>query len=344
MAALAAACELPALSFLVVVMTMCLLRNVTKTLLAFLPPVLLVIAGFFVTNYTAHQDWQPAYAHRTDGPVLTIVNQIDSTGLERGEISQPLRDSLMAVRADLKPESFDDIQILEGGWPLDEIKANARWIVYFDEKTLPLVLVERADRFGVAVHEWNNWYEYPGSYWLKQNEAKSRLDLGEPRWDRYLFHLTLGHHGVFSLTPVWFLSIFGMLTLCVSRRYRLRLLAMAIVAISIIVIAFYVTRPIEDRNYGGWCCGAKMVVLADSAVAVGDDPGTRCDQRKSPNAIRRAGAACDQYRSVFLCLVEPMGASVDLRDDRRRLIWQNPAREPARESTCPNRVDSVRFC
>lgn len=260
MTALAAACELPALSFLVVALTMCMLRSVTRTLFAFIPPVALVATAFFMTNYTAHNDWQPAYAHRSDGPMMTIVDEVNSEELASGVIDESLQQALMAVREDLKPESFEEAQVLEGGWPVDENKVGSRWIVYFDEKTLPLVLVQRADGFGVAVHQWNNWYEYPGSYWLKQNDdAKSVIDRGEPDRYRYLFHLTLGHHGVFSLTPVWFIAIFGVFALCVSPRYRLRLLAFAILAITIVVVAFYVTRPMEDRNYGGWCCGPRWL-------------------------------------------------------------------------------------
>ena len=259
MAALAAAFEIPALSFLVVAMTLCFLRSIRMTLLAFIPPAALVIAGFFVTNYTAHQVWQPAYAHRSDGPMLTIVDDVDTDELEKGVISQSIQESLMAIRADLKPDSFNNVQVLKGGWPTDMATVESRWIVYFDQKTLPLVLIKRADGFGMAVHQWNNWYEYPGSYWLIQNTDRSHVDRGEPAWNRYLFHLTLGHHGVFSLSPIWFLSIFGVLTLCISPRYRLRIPGMAILVISIAVIAFYVTRPIMDRNYGGFCCAPRWL-------------------------------------------------------------------------------------
>ena len=258
-AALAAAIEIPAVSFLVLAMTMCLLCSVTRTLWAFLPPALLVAAAFFMTNHIAHQTWEPAYAHRSDGPMLTIVDEVNEEQLKRGEVSTRLADSLMTVREDLTPDLFREVRVLQGAWPVDDSRVRNRWIMYFDEATLPLVLVQRADGFGVAVHEWNNWYEYPGSYWLNENEEKSLIDRGEPWLTRYLFHFTLGHHGVFSLTPIWLLAIFGMFPLCVSSRYRLRLLGCAIVAISLVVIAFYVTRPTIDRNYGGLCCGPRWL-------------------------------------------------------------------------------------
>ncbi|MGI9515685.1 MAG: hypothetical protein ACR2NP_01455 [Pirellulaceae bacterium] len=254
----AAAVELPALAFLVATMTMCMMRSVSKTLLAFLPPVLLIAAGFFVTNHVAHEQWQPAYAHRHDGPVLNIVSHVTGDRLAEGEFSESLKQAMKAVREDLTDESFESVQVLAGGWPTHD-PIESRWIVYFDQTTLPLVLAERADGMGIEIREWNNWYEYPGSYWLKQNTNKSSVDQGESDWKRYLFNLTLGHHGAFSLTPIWLLSIFGVLALCVSRTYKLRLLALVIIAVSVVVIAFYVTRPIEDRNYGGWTCGPRWL-------------------------------------------------------------------------------------
>ena len=94
------------------------------------------------------------------------------------------------------------------------------------------------------------WAEMKGNPWWTEEKS---------RWDTYLFNLTLGHHGVFSLTPIWFLSIFGVLILCVSPRYRLRLLGWAILSISIVVIGFYVMRPEIDRNYGGYCCAPRWL-------------------------------------------------------------------------------------
>ena len=260
MAALAAAFEIPALAFLLTAFVLCMLRSVSKTLLAFLPPVIAVAAAFFITNYIAHGTWQPAYSHRGDGPVLNVIDEINTAELGQGTINTRLRESLRTVREDLDEDDFEQAQVLRGEWPTSNpVEVESRWIMYFDEKTEPLVLVERADGFGVAVHRWNNWYEYPGSYWLGGNEGKSLVDRGESRWDTYLFNLTLGHHGVFSLTPIWFLSIFGVLILCVSPRYRLRLLGCAILIISIVVIGFYVTRPEIDRNYGGYCCAPRWL-------------------------------------------------------------------------------------
>jgi hypothetical protein len=51
-------------------------------------------------------------------------------------------------------------------------------------------------------------YQYVGSYWVDP-KSMSRIDAlnfhPEPHW-LYFLHLTVGHHGLFSLTPVWLLT------------------------------------------------------------------------------------------------------------------------------------------
>jgi hypothetical protein len=56
------------------------------------------------------------------------------------------------------------------------------------------------------------WYEYDGSIWkLYPGEARLGIEWASQKesWWVYAFHFLLGHHGVFSLTPVWILAIFG---------------------------------------------------------------------------------------------------------------------------------------
>jgi len=66
----------------------------------------------------------------------------------------------------------------------------------------------------VLVNQWNpnNWYDYrfkmPNgrvieSYW----RSPSGIDRGEASITRYAFHAIIGHHGIFSLTPLWLLVV-----------------------------------------------------------------------------------------------------------------------------------------
>ena len=73
----------------------------------------------------------------------------------------------------------------------------------------------------------------------------------------YALHATVGHHGIFSLTPVWLLSIWGLVLLWRGRSdaswpCSSRLLSRG-------VPGFYLSRPQADRNYGGMTSGFRWM-------------------------------------------------------------------------------------
>ena len=62
------------------------------------------------------------------------------------------------------------------------------------------------------------WYEYEGSHWRMPPEGytKRGIDWAKLHETRaqYAFHVLIGHHGLFSLTPIWLLAVGGMLAAC----------------------------------------------------------------------------------------------------------------------------------
>ena len=62
-------------------------------------------------------------------------------------------------------------------------------------------------------------YNYEGSYWNTPLEMDWFNKYPEPT-STYLLHMTFGHHGVFSLTPIFLFSVFGALR-SMARRDRL---------------------------------------------------------------------------------------------------------------------------
>ena len=83
------------------------------------------------------------------------------------------------------------------------------------------------------------------SHWKNPKD----LDVGEPNRATYIFHTTIGHHGLFSLTPVLALSFMGLGMWLFDRRYRD--MAAMILFTSIVVFLFYILLKQELRNYGG---------------------------------------------------------------------------------------------
>jgi len=140
-------------------------------------------------------------------------------------------------------------------------------------------------------------YDYPDSYWRKSD--KSAIDaLSTPREDgtyvegprvageftrniksfikpeaegvtakpsglfvspRYLMHMTFGHHGLFSMTPIWIFAFIGLFAaLFEDRGWRL-LSAWMLFVIVLVTFAFYWMVNTE-RNYGGFCHGMRWLL------------------------------------------------------------------------------------
>jgi hypothetical protein len=104
------------------------------------------------------------------------------------------------------------------------------------------------------------WYRYPGSHWERQGPDARGIDSAgfkEPR-SVYAFHLLVGHHGVFSLTPIWILAVGGMIASTVrsesgNRWRQVMLLTFAVSAVVTVFFAWWVSTA----NYGGWTSGAR---------------------------------------------------------------------------------------
>ena len=217
-AAFAAANELPALSFLALLGFGLLFRINGDTALSFvvsIVTVLIVAAGFFGTNYIAHNDLRPPYMHRSE----------------------------------------DD--------PTD------------------------------------NWYAYEGSHWLKQDKG---IDNGEPSRRVYAMNVLVGHHGIFSLTPVWLLSIVGGLVLIFGKKKRLAF-AVLVATLSAVCIGFYLLRPQMDRNYGGVTCGLRwafwLIPMWTLALVPAADIFGR---RRATAALAVALLAASVFSATYACL------------------------------------------
>ena len=99
-------------------------------------------------------------------------------------------------------------------------------------------------------------YEYAGSYWTTPLELDYLNKEPESKLV-YLFHMTFGHHGVFSLTPIFLFSIYGAFRE-ISKRGRLSSVAVITTVLTIAMFAFYTWNP-KARNYGGSTQGLRWL-------------------------------------------------------------------------------------
>ncbi|MEZ6135152.1 MAG: hypothetical protein R3C53_09605 [Pirellulaceae bacterium] len=242
-----AANELPALSWVAAAGALLLLIDAQRTLLGYVPALVPVALGFFVTNYIAHGEWIPAYAHRNLGEQLLSVEVKDAQNLAALE-PQVMVEALNAQEFGVSNQLAIRPARRPGVWEAwDEVT----------QQRFGLQPIEGQSRVGVF--RWGDWYDYPGSYWL--SDRKQGVDRGEADRSVYVFHCLVGHHGIFSLTPFWLLSVLGCVCVWRSRatwnifRDRPTLIAAAILATSLVAVAFYLARPLEDRNYGGVASG-----------------------------------------------------------------------------------------
>jgi len=247
-AGFAVANELPALAFLALLAVWLYRLSAVRTLSGFVPGVLLVALAFFGTNHLAHGSWKPAYAHRHDGPLLGEIqpNAVHVVGTD--EEAQVEIDYEKLNQALVKHSIVIDksaIVVATG--------TSNRWNLWDRRSQTRLALVLGEGRVGV--HAWGNWYEYAGSYW---NNPQG-IDQGENSRFVYLFHALIGHHGVFSLTPVWFLAAWGAVCCWRLPRHDLGPVALSALLLTLVCVGFYVARPLNDRNYGGVCCGFRWL-------------------------------------------------------------------------------------
>jgi hypothetical protein len=123
------------------------------------------------------------------------------------------------------------------------------------------------DKFG------GPWYRFEGSHWSKiGTPAAKGLDFNDEPTTVYAFHLLVGHHGWFSLTPVWFLALGGLLALGIRSApavrkllsstkgtgWTLELFAAMTLVVSVVVFVFYLTRT-QSYNYGGNTSGPRWL-------------------------------------------------------------------------------------
>ncbi len=230
-AGFAVANELPALCM--VVGWIYLVERLSKRAVApFVGGIAVVAIAFFATNFIAHGSLRPAYAHRSDGDLVTTI----------ASEQRPSNESIQNALTDAgEIDSSTTISVTTSG------EAD-RWRVQSAQDEL-FSLRQNPGSDQWSINQWGDWYDYPGSYW--DNGNRKGVDLGEPSRLVYLFNMLVGYYGVLSITPLWFLLPQGFYRSTRRGPRDFRRMVAVIGFSTVVCILFYVLRPTIDRNYGG---------------------------------------------------------------------------------------------
>ena len=249
-AALTAANELPALSFFVLVAAALAWKAPVRTALWFVPAAIIVAIAALGTNFVAHGSWKTPYAHRKDGPAIGTIETGAVNYLDRGEVSVSLRHLLEQKGIPHSVASVVEVR-----------RPGERWSYWNPQSQTRLALVRvpepQSGAGRIEVREWDNWYDYEGSYWTP--DRLTGVDRGEPSRVTYALHALIGHHGIFSLTPIWLLSFVGAVFWIRRGDRMLQTFAASVLLLSLVVLVFYLSRPQIDRNYGGVTSGLRWM-------------------------------------------------------------------------------------
>lgn len=137
------------------------------------------------------------------------------------------------------------------------------------------------------------WYDYPGSHWRRWELVRAGrfvpgIDFNQEPTAVYAFHLLLGHHGWFSLTPAFLVALAGLLRLTASsggdvvrvlgravapveRVFTPALIGPLTLTVSAAVVGFYLTRT-QSYNYGGNTSGPRWLFWLIPLWVVGAAP------------------------------------------------------------------------
>jgi hypothetical protein len=290
-AAVTVASELPALALFAALSAALLWRAPRQTISAYLPAALVVAAGFFGTNWIAHHSLKPPYMYQRT--IVRLPVEEDFRQSFRGALSRAVTEhgggavakTVPAALQGLGQDTLTQAVIRSGreavaeaiGQMVDEALTPAAGEA---AKRIITQAVEQVDR---NADRPDNWYDYAyqrngrtrDSYW----RDPQGIDQAKDPPAVYALHVLIGHHGIFSLTPVWLLSAAGAILWLRRRQPRhLQELALLITGVTLVCLAFYLYPSEFHRNYGGMASGFRwmfwfaplwLVVMLPAADAMG---------------------------------------------------------------------------
>ncbi|MFO1021692.1 MAG: hypothetical protein U0903_13490 [Planctomycetales bacterium] len=107
---------------------------------------------------------------------------------------------------------------------------------------------------GFGTELYNFTYNGRPSYW----QNPQGIDKPRDALPVYLFHCLVGHHGIFSLSPMYLFAVWSCLSLQRDSSKGMRNLTQLTLLLSVVVLGFYMTKT-ESYNYGGNTSGLRWM-------------------------------------------------------------------------------------
>ena len=243
-AAFTAANELPALSMMCLWFVLFYLLQ-PRGALYFACGVLILAIAFFGTNWLAHGSLRPPYMHRDNGSeIAQFPKQQMGATPDKSLVLDALRQQNL-----IAPDAMLSIK------PSGE---RNRWVAGTQDNRLFALNKSDDETATWTLSHWDDWYDYGDSYWT--DGKQQGVDTGESSRVTYFLNMTIGHHGLFSLTPLWLLVPVGVFFGFAFGPIDYRRFVYAATIASVVCIVFYLMRPEIDRNYGGKSCCFRWLV------------------------------------------------------------------------------------
>jgi hypothetical protein len=132
-----------------------------------------------------------------------------------------------------------------------------RTLLLFVPAMLPGIVIHQSLTYGIT-GSWKPTYlnsdlkDFADNYF---RQKRTGIDgLNEPK-HIYGFNVLFGHHGLFSMTPLFFLSAWEIIRSIRFRRFLPETLLVA--SLVLVITSFYIFK---SRNYGGWSVGMRHMV------------------------------------------------------------------------------------
>ena len=142
--------------------------------------------------------------------------------------------------------------------------------------------------FGTNVYE----FEHQGipSYWMQPQG----IDAGVDPPLTYFLNCLIGHHGIFSLSPVFLLTVVGWVYSCRFREFPLRVFSLLGLALTVWMLIFIM---LKTDNYGGNTAGLRWVFWLIPFWLIATLPVVdECGHKPSSRFIACCPSRCSPYR------------------------------------------------